>query len=328
MSNEQSLNGTKTDDELFAEIQATLREGSEQDLNKLMEVEEEVVVEEKKGDPIPEGTPPETKEEKPKTSAETPPESQEKDWLAELPEEVQAKVKALKDERDQFEHRVKSELGRVPALQRKVEELSRKLSDPRPAPKPAEESQKDAAKSSKLQEKLAQIRLIDPLLADLLEDMQGELVQPLRSEFDAKIESTAQAVRQREEQELWEREAKKLTDAVPQAFEVFKLPAYREWVKVQTEGVQTLAASVYADDVLVVLEKFAKEMQPKQQPATPAPAKPSVAPPNKVEQERSRKLSSAVPTGGGVTPKPTNGEPDDPEALFHYYREKLKKGEI
>lgn len=327
---EHTLTEGTSEEDLFNSIQETLRTGSSGDLDKLMETElkapeqEPVVVEE----PIVAAEPAPTKEEE----VQAPKEEPQADWLTALPDDVKERVKALKDERDQFEHRVKSELGRVPALQRKVDELSRKLTEPRPAQIPAADTQKGGNTPSKLQERIAQIRLVDPLLADALEDIKSEIAQPLREELGARIENTTQLVRMEQEEALFSRENEKLLAAVPRAHDVFKLPVYREWVGNQTDGIKTLAASMYADDVVMVLEKFAKEMQAAapQAPAT-TPAAPAAAPnpqASKVLQERERKLGASAPSAVSGVAKTGDGLPTDPEALFSYYANKLRKGEM
>lgn len=332
---EPTLTEGQTEEEFFQSIQDTLRKGSDTDLAKAMEQPlsapkaEEIVQEV----PIVASDEPVVKaEDEPAKEVVTPPEVvTPADWLAGLTPEVQEKVKALKEERDRLDHRVKSELGRVPALQRKVDELSRKLQDPRPAT-PAGDPQK-ATTPSKLQEKLAQIRLIDPLLADTLEDISSSVVQPLREDLEAKIKDTTDLVREEREEQLFNQENAKLIAAVPQAHEVFKLPAYRQWVDDQTEGVRTLAKSIFADDVILVLEKFAKEMQSQQRVETPAPV---TTPPvvvedpktTKVVQERERKLAASAPPAVSGVAKAGDGIPDDADALFSYYSQKIRKGEM
>ena len=337
---DSSLNGELTEDQLFSEIQKSLREGSPEDLNKIMKSElvEDSVEETVKSVPESVEVLP-TEEVKPAVTASTdtpqattPTPAEE--WLASLPQEVQDKVLAIKQERDGLVHKVKSYEGRVPALQRQNEEFKRKLQEQsRPA---SQAVTKPANAESTLANRIAQIKEVDPLLAEALQAMQDELVNPVREEAIARTEDIRQELRQKEDDQLYNREYEKLIAAVPQAIEVFKLPAYRQWVDLQTEGVQTLAASIYADDVLTVFEKFAKHMQatnpqvvaaPVSAPA-PVSEKPVDTKALNVAEERARKLRGSAPSTVSGVAKAGDGIPEDPDALFAYYSAKIQKQEM
>lgn len=334
---EQSLSTELTADEMFSQIQSSLREGS--DIDNLMKAE---LIDEVKETAVstiaPEAVTP---------SANAPVEvvtqpvvvdpTQADAWLATLPADVQEKVLTLKQDRDAARHKIKSDEGRVPNLQRKVEEMERKLRQ-RPEPQAASVTS-PAAAGGKLSERLAQIKDVDPVLYETLEALRDEVTQPLRNELQAKTESIKNEINEEKEKVLFDTQWNKLISVVPRAPEVFKLPAYRQWVNDQSEGMQNLAGSIYADDVLVVLEKFARETQarsapPQAQPVeattqtkpTPVPATDDRA--AKIEAERQRKLRGAAPATVSGVAKAGEALPDDPEALFHYYAEKIRKQEM
>lgn len=328
LTDEPGLNGELTEEQLFAEIQTAIKSGDESNLNKVMEQEDSddsVVPSET---PVLEASPAEVSVTTP--VVETPAQPVE-DWFAALPEETQAKVRALKDERDRFEHKIRSDEGRVPNLQRQVEELKRKVQAPRapePAPKP------NASSNSTLDARIAAIREVDPMLADALVSIKDEVVAPIREEVITRTDRIANEVRQKEDQELWNRENEKLLAAVPQAHEVFKNPAYREWKQSQSEGVVTLAESMYADDVLLAFEKFARDMHRKN-PQIVAPAQNTTAPasaspqaPSNVVIERARKLGASAPAAVSGVAKGGDGLPTDPQALFDHFTSKIRKGEM
>jgi hypothetical protein len=120
---------------------------------------------------------------------------------------------------------------------------------------------------------------------------------------------------------------------VPQADEIFKLPLYRQWKEEIPENLRRLAGSIHADEVVVALEQFAKyaaQVHPELvTPAAPAPAAPAApsAAADKVAQDRARKLNSPAPSGANVAPRAGGGVPEDPEALFKYLTDKIRKNE-
>lgn len=340
----------KTEQELFEEISNQLRSGNHTEIDKLMEAEVVITPSEKVEveDEVVEEVTGKVAEEKPKTETvekeETEPKStvakeserpeDQSDWTAGLPEEAKAKVQALMEERKQLEHRVKSELGRVPYLQRKVEELSRQLSEP-PATKKPEAAQKTSVPQGKFAEKLAQIKQVDPELAETLELMAQEVILPLREETVNEIRQTQAMFKDKQEEELWHREKSKLLSMYPQADEVFRHPMYRDWKAMQSEGIQRLAGSIYADEVSIALEQFAKYVETQfpemaKQPASQATAteQTGATPPAaaKVVAERARKLSATTPSTKTGAPK-TSDLPKTEAELFEYYTQKIRKGE-
>jgi hypothetical protein len=351
MSNESPTTVQKTEEELFQEILEAREKG--EDVGKLLEnvevleapAEPEVKEPESEEEPATTEEVPEVPEKEVKAEpAEKKPEDQapskpDEDWIAGLPEEAQAKAKALMEERQRIERDHKALLGRVPYLNRKVDELQRQLST-RPAP--AVKSQEPAAPKTSVAEgkfatKLAEARAVDPALADLLEAMRDEIVNPLREEIATKTEQTAAQLREKEELELWQTEKAKLLERIPQADEVFRHPLYKEWKKTLPENQYRLANSIYADDVEIALTQFAKYAQsvsPDLVQAAPAPVAQPLAvtqPPSvvaaadKIVADRARKLAAGSPATANPTPKAVN-IPDDPEARFALIAERIKQG--
>lgn len=335
---ELGLNAELTEDQLFAQIQETMKSGTEADLNKVMESKLAEPVEVVETQPESQSAPvaAATEEVKPAVAVvATPAVVPVEDWFADLPAEVQEKVKALKDEKDKLEHKVRSDEGRVPSLQRQVEELKRKVTTQRPEPQAAQVPNAKSNSNSKLDEKIASIREIDPVLADTLASMRDELTAPIRDELITRTDRIENDLRRQEDEKLWERENNKLLAAVPLAHEVFKHPQYQEWKKQQTEGLVSLAESIYADDVLIAFEKFTKDMQrinPPQAQAAPAKVEtpaPVVVPPvdkraSTIATERERKLNASAPAAVSGTAKAGDGLPDDEDRLFAHFQEQIR----
>lgn len=321
----------KTEDELFAEIVEARNAGK--DINALLK-DTEVSNSTEVGEPeVTDAVV--TEEEKDTTTSTTTEISAEpvvNDWEAGLADEVKLEIQKLKDERAQLEHRVKSELGRVPYLQRKVEELSRQTSQPLTAP--VKDAVAATKTSGKFAERLAQAREVDPALADLLEAMAEEIATPLREELTNEVTQTKQAIADKEYTALWQSEKAKLLELVPQADEVFKHPLYKQWKDEIPENLHRLASSVYADEVVIALEQFAKYA------ATQAPSAPVTEPQQtptvnqaiietaaKVTADRARKLASGSTSTTASPPRQGTGVPEDPEALFNYLTDKIRKNE-
>jgi hypothetical protein len=331
MSQENRID--KTQEELFEEINAARAAGT--DYGKVLknvnvsdsESNEDTVVPKEEAPLI---EVPEVTEEVDTTKVTTEVTPAPVDWEAGLSPEVLAEVQKLKDERAQLEHRVKSELGRVPYLQRKVEELSRQTSQP---PTPPVGSTAATKTSGKFAERLARAREVDPDLADLFEAAIEEISAPLREELTNEVHQTKQAIADKEYEELWQREKAKLLQQVPQADEVFKHPMYKQWKSEIPENLLRLSSSVYADEVVIALEQFAKyvALQSPETPASPqapvAPAPVDTTASDKLAADRARKLSSGAPSTSAPAPRGGTGIPEDPDALFNYITDKIRKNE-
>ena len=261
-------------------------------------------------------------------------------WADGLSDELKEKIKLLREEKKaaeeaklQAEHRVKSELGRVPYLQRKVEELSRQLSEPRtPTTEPA--ATKTSVAKGKFAEKLAEARAVDPALADLLEAMAEEIVNPLREELTNEVNQTKALFADKEQEQLWKSEKDKLLQMVPDADAAFKHPLYKQWKQEIPENLHRLASSIYADEVVIALEQFAKyvgQLHPEliNQPAgaTTTTTTTTDDAVTKLAADRARKLNNQLPRTSAQSPKGGDGIPENPEELFNYLTSKIAKGE-
>lgn len=263
------------------------------------------------------GTPPKD-ETKTDTKAEDKPATNDVEDMATLKEEL-ARLKEI-------EHRYRSDQGRTPSLQRKIAQYEREIEELRN--KTAKTS--DNKQESKLAERLAQLREVDPAMADLLEETIGEL----RGEVEAKSTATKTMFEERELEATLNKEAEKLVSFHPRAFDVFDMPEWQNWKARQTPGVQALAESMYADDVIKAFEIFGKDMNlinpPKQTTSAPAAKAPDDKAPaapvvdekaKKTEEERKRKLEAPT-SGNKPSPQEGDGLPTDPDKLHDYFYKK------
>jgi hypothetical protein len=271
---------------------------------------------------------PEKKEEEAEGTETTPEEGKETPPASptETPEE---RVTRLEQERAQLEHRLRSDAGRVAALQRKVDDLLRAQPTPAKETKPAPEA---SVAKTKFDEKIAKVRELDPDLADVLEALREDVTEKSSDLITNKVSQTEQFIRQREEQEVFAREKARLLEMVPEADDVFRNPAWRQWKESQPANILALASSMDADEMYLAMQKFATDMQ-RQHPelytaapvTTGTPAEPSPAA-AKVTNDRARKLAAGTPPSAGTVAKQGKGGPQTDEELFELVSQQLYEG--
>ena len=195
--------------------------------------------------------------------------------------------------------------------------LQKILNDPNTAAKTREQAQV-------LSDKLAQIREVDPLIADAVQETVVNSMESLRQEQEQQLQKMVAAFDEQETEDLLDREYASLVSQVPNAPQVFAHPLWKEWKETVPAGMRNLAESAYADDVVVAFEQFSKfvlqrhpELAQVQQPAaqqvvvkpTPTPAT------QQVIEDRNKKLKTATP-GSSAKPAEKVNDITDPEKLF------------
>lgn len=330
---------------LFNQIGSALGKGDTDKLDELftnesttedveVEVEEsptEVPEEVSKTDDTPEQTEEEDntenpQDEKPADSTEEVVEAKEPDELVKLREQL-AKLES-------DNHALRSQAGRVPHVQRRLQELDKRLE---------ELSKKAASPSSqtlekiqpKLQARLKALKETDPELADLLEGSITDAISGVAEDAHSREKETLTLLREVESTEHREHEINRLLDMYPNAPDVFRSDAWKSWKKEQTDAVKALAGSDNADDVSFAFEKYAKDMLAKHpELATKTAVTETVvakevdpaaaAEAQKIEQDRQRKKSTNVVVGSPAAPAKTTVS-DNPEELFKRFSESIRK---
>ena len=310
-------NTVKTEDQLQAELTSAIFAGDNEAVDRLMkeEVAPEVVEEEVVAPVVEEPTVTEPVVEEPVSTTETL-------EAPTLPEDVAAELARLK----QIEQRYKSDMGRVPTIQRRLAEAEKELARVKSGPATTQSN-------SKLAEKLKQLRETDPFMADMFEDLYKEQ----QSITESKVEEVRSTLHEKDLQAVLKEEGEKLVAYHPQAFDVFDMPEWEQWKDRQTPATRALAESMYADDVIKAFEYFARDMAPRPAAtsaptATPQPAAAveqaqAVAPAPvvdhkaaKIKEERERKLAAS---GVSTSPAASGGDglPTDEAGLHRYYYE-------
>lgn len=225
-------------------------------------------------------------------------------------------VESLKrqlEEARNVQHRLKSDAGRVPGLQRKLAELDKKLQEMAERSAATTEDGDDASKDAFDNEHLAIIRETDPTLAAAIEkSISAALVAANKRSVEA-ARVVTDTFRQEEEEAALRQEWDILVQEAPDAPEIFRSKEWDEWKQTITPSMRMLAESSVAEDVLIAIDRFNKTMG-RTQAVQPSP----------VQEARERKLKTRTPgSEGPSSPSSTNL---DEEAYFNkLYKDLLPK---
>ena len=230
-------------------------------------------------------------------------------------EEV-AKLKKELEEARTAQHRLKSDAGRVPGLQRKLAELDKRLQEM--AEKSAKTTDEDGDSDASLQdafknEHFELIKETDPTLAAALQAILGDAFRASKKESVQAAREVTNTFREVEEEEALRTEWDKLVEVAPEAPEIFKSPEWSQYKNTLTPAQRALAESGFADDVLVAIERYNRFIGKEE----------TVKQTAHVTEERERKLKTKTPGSHSVSP--AKREADDPNALFHSIYEELRK---
>lgn len=168
-------------------------------------------------------------------------------------EDEAAKAKAELESLRSELHRYKSDAGRVPFLNRRVQELERQLEDARRSPAPKPDAKVELP--SGVRERIERIREVDPETADAMEEVykaSAARAEEVRAAQEAEIANR----RQREDEEYLHKEAERLFAIIPEAPQVFASEKWRLWKSKLPPNFRALAESNNADEVAEALRNF------------------------------------------------------------------------
>lgn len=325
---------------LFNQVSKGIKDDDNEKLSSLMKAEtpvkeeveevpaeEEVVEETTAEDAKPEDTP--TDDKPPSDKTETAEEDKEEGKPTEAPEIAKLREELAKVAKEN--HALRSQAGRVPHLQKRVKDIDAKLAEL--DKKAATPSNHPSTKiNEKVLEKLKGIKETDPEIADVIAAVIAEATSGVTDDNIARERSILETQRNLDYSQYQALEAERLLEMYPNAPEVFSSPTWKEWKASQSKGIQDLAGSDSADDVVFAFEKYAKDMiakypeLAKETTATDTPADDTVKneAAEKLEAERKRKKETAADV------KSPNAAakvklPDDPQALFDHYSKQIRK---
>ena len=262
--------------------------------------------------------PPETAtsgEAEPDGGSQPPEGEQAPDPWANAPPELIAERDRLQKERDEAEHRAKSDASRVAALSRKLQQLSMAPPSATPAPsaEPTEAQKALDDKIKKLREDYGDIA--DPLV---------ELIEAQKAELDS-VRTTLHGLNAAQQAQVIAQEEQALEARHPDWRNIAQSPDFSSWLQIQPENIQRLANSWDARETSVVLTLFKAEnveaggqRQEASEPPAPTP---------KANAATDARRSQQLEGGRDVRSKPApvaSGPPEDFEAAFQYYAEKKR----
>lgn len=345
----QSQSGTdKPELNEFDALATAMQEGKMDEVNRLMAVEPQS--DEAKDPPEKvESTPAEEESKDEETQTED--ESKSDDQTQDSEKSKEAATAASNSSKDtetleelrQRLHRAQSDAGRVPYLQRQLEQLRREI---RAAKARGSEDATDSKKSttpssindvvldSETQKHIDDLREADPVLAATIERATKAAIFNANSYAANKVDhavTTMTDEEQRAEDERFYVEQKSiLAQRVPQHEQIFATPEWSEWKSRLTPGQRAMAESSYANEVEQAIYAFAADMQRyqgTQQAAAPTQTNEQEKPKSEVQQERERKVSQAAETKAPAA-KATKPELDDKAYFDQVYNEIGKKEHI
>jgi hypothetical protein len=295
-------------DKLFKDISRAMETNDTVAMDALMAKEEEEVKE-----PIQEVAAEEVKEEV-VVEEEAPTEEVREEAEDHGDEDETTKLRRELEEARTAQHRLKSDAGRVPGLQRKLAELDKKLQTmAENSAKPDSDAEGDASLADAFDnEHFALIRETDPTLAAALQATFNRMVTSTKKQSVEAAREVTNTFREVEEQEDMQREFNKLVSAVPEAPEIFRSAEWTQYKETLTPNQRQLAESGYAEDVVLAIERF--NLYTGKVPSKQAAD---------VSEERARKLTAKVP--GSSAASPAQRQETDPEAYFKKVFEEHRK---
>ena len=263
------------------------------------------------------------------------------DPYAGMSEEVKAKFIALEKDKDDLEHRLKSDAGRVSAFQRQINDLTRtvdEMSASKEADKPTDKQIAEAMKGTDddweafKEDYPAVAEAIDRRLERVGEATQETIdktLEPVNTKLDEVTKTSTEAANQA------------AVDAVAEDFpnwtEAVKTPEFAEWLDEQSPGVNALASSDNTADAKTLIGLYDAHLVAagKDSLRAPDPNEPGVTDeeeeakgsdePSELEKRRAQQLEdgTAIPSkSAGIDPDGTPGGTEFEQAFDYYAKKK------
>lgn len=262
-------------------------------------------------------------------SKETPPTEEQGKTATPSEPAPEKTVEQLKQELAELQHKWNSQVGRISAYQRQINDLKSQLAafhaaQPRKPDKAA--AGKNEGPSFINKPSYQKLKSADPELAEVIKDLLLEQERELKDSYEAvRVEDKSAEAEQRHQAYVLEQGAK-LREWVPNLdTEVLPSKEFQYFLNtVAPPGVRQLLNSPHAEDVYEGLQSYARWIEQaapapaKQQPATEVPAsKPkSEVDVTKLDANRSRRLAAADVTSNQSVSLTQQGTELDEEALF------------
>ena len=314
---EQAQEVEMTDDELFAEAYAAA--GGHVDKPTSPEPVEQ---------PVPEQTE-EVVAEAPEEAVEAVEEPQEAPaddlWANASPEQREAFTR-LQQQNAQLEHNFQSNVGRVSALQRKLNEVEKSLTERQAQPAPQAQAEPEVKQEAEPEEAydLSSFKDDFPDVYAAMQAMNNRERAELQKSFDqrlaqlderfSQVSAPMEQLQEERQLEYKQRQLSALSAAHPDWQEVSQTDNFRSWLDQQTDGIRALIQSTAAQDNIVLLNLYKGTQAP-----TPAPEQ---AP--RVERPQ-RPVSPGLPRTAAAGRVHQGIHPNDEESAWKYWSENYDK---
>jgi hypothetical protein len=234
-------------------------------------------------------------------------------------------------------HRAQSDAGRVPYLQRQLEELRREIRATK-ARSTEDATQGNKASSVKrvedikldpeTQQNIDALKEADPVLAATIERTTKAAIFAAQSSVDHAVTTFTDEDQKAEDDRFYVEQKAILIERIPQADAIFATPEWRNWKEQLTPGQKALAESPYANEVEQAIYAFAADMQRYQSAnaaATSDTKQKEEVPPvqeSEVKQAREKKLNQAA---GAKAPAAKKTSELDEQAYFEQMYNEIGK---
>lgn len=251
------------------------------------------------------------------------------------PEAATSAASTDKDDKQNLEqelHRLRSDAGRVPYMQRRLAELEREVRAYKARTPNASNDGKTQAKTVDLssieldadtQKEIDDLKETDPLMAKMFERVAKTAIAAANSRADHVVDTFTESDAKAEDERFFLEQKSELTRMVPQHEAVFALPEWRQWKDSLTPGLRAMAESGLASEVSQAIYAFAADMQRGRQAAGSNDTQvPPTDKPSAVSDERARKVASSSETKNSAAKKT---QELDEDAYFSEMYKKLGK---
>lgn len=287
----------------FDSLAQAMVSGNSEELNRLMDV---------KATPDPELN--DDSAEKPKEGEEKvddTPEPVEKpsegeEAKVDTPEPAQPEPSEIEQLRAEV-HRLRSDAGRVPYVQRRNQELERELQQLRAkdaAAKAAPTTKDDVELDEETKAIIDELKETDPVMAKAYERVAKLAVSTANAKVNTAFEEFTRTAQESDDERYYNEQKAVLVERVPQAYQIFATNEWQQWKQGLTPARRAMAESPHADEVVTAIYAFAADMQALRggAPQQPAPAQPAPAASEpaadeaaiKAAQARNRKVATAA----------------------------------
>jgi hypothetical protein len=302
----------------FDALATAMQEGKLDEVNRLMAVEPKS--EEAETPPVEEENPAaddqKSEEEEKSTpkddskSDEKPDTNKEKSEEAAPAASTSSKDTETLEELRQRLHRAQSDAGRVPYLQRQLEELRREI---RAAKARGSENATQGTKAApagnindvvldpETQKHIDDLKEIDPVLAATIERSTKAAIFASSSKVDHAVTTMTEEEQKADDERFYVEQKSLLAQRIPNHEAIFATPEWAEWKSRLTPGQRNLAESAYANEVEQAIYAFAADMQrmnprPAAAAQTQATDEKEQEKHSEVKEARERKVSQAAET--------------------------------